>query len=160
MSVLERPPAPAIGPPPAPPSAKERRSALLWTGVAVGGIWVAVVLISVFAHDNVSGSEHEHVPLAAILTWIWGMLASRSVAVHVIRRLNTAGIGFAARVFAVAVLPIWLAATLVSLFTPDLVSGTDPTRTPLAALIAPVGALVLTQGVAQLLDAVQGGEDR
>ena len=31
---------------------------MLWTAAGVGGIWLAVVLISLFAPDMVSGSEH------------------------------------------------------------------------------------------------------
>ena len=34
------------------------------------GIWTAVVLISVLAPDLVSGSEHEHLPIAAFATWL------------------------------------------------------------------------------------------
>jgi hypothetical protein len=38
----------------------------------LGGIWIAVVVISVFAPDMVSGSEREHLPIAAFTTWFWG----------------------------------------------------------------------------------------
>jgi hypothetical protein len=43
---------------------------------AVVGLWVAVAAISVFAPDLISGSEQEHVPIAAITTWLWGTIAT------------------------------------------------------------------------------------
>ncbi len=45
---------------------------MLWTALGIGGIWVAVLLISLFAPDLVSGSEQEHFPLAAFTAWFWG----------------------------------------------------------------------------------------
>jgi hypothetical protein len=38
---------------------------MLWTAIGIAGIWVAVLLISLFAPDLVSGSEQEHLPVAA-----------------------------------------------------------------------------------------------
>jgi hypothetical protein len=59
-------------------SPEDRRAAtadpswMLWTAIGVGGIWVAVLLISLLAPDFVSGSEQEHLPIAAFTTWFWG----------------------------------------------------------------------------------------
>jgi hypothetical protein len=39
---------------------------------------------------------------------------------------------------------IWSAATLVSVFGPTNVTGSDPTTIPIAALIAPIVAMVAT----------------
>lgn len=146
--------------PPAPPSpvadALERRRAFIWTAVAIAGIWLAVAMISIFAPDNVSGAEHEHVPLAAILTWIWGVIASRNVLTAMVRRRRSAGIAGDARLLALAVVPIWAAATLVAVFAPVLVTGTDPTRFPIAAVVAPIAAMILTQMTTQLLLAFNG----
>jgi hypothetical protein len=50
-----------------------------WLARSVGGlagIWTAVVLISVLAPDLVSGSEQEHLPIAAFTTWLWGLVAT------------------------------------------------------------------------------------
>ena len=33
---------------------------MLWTAVGIGGIWVAVLLLSLLAPDLVSGSEQDH----------------------------------------------------------------------------------------------------
>ena len=45
---------------------------MLWTALGIGGIWVAVLLVSFSAPDLVSGSQHEHLPVAAFTTWFWG----------------------------------------------------------------------------------------
>lgn len=45
---------------------------MLWTAIGIGGIWVAVLLLSLLAPDLVSGSEQEHLPVAAFTTWFWG----------------------------------------------------------------------------------------
>lgn len=44
----------------------------------------------------------------------------------------------------VAVASIWLAVLLVSIFTPQLVIGTDPTRLPVAAMISPIFGVIVT----------------
>jgi hypothetical protein len=60
----------------------ERRSAMAdgswmaWTAAGIAGIWVAVALISVFAPDMVSGSEQQHLPVAAFGSWLWGLAAT------------------------------------------------------------------------------------
>jgi len=54
----------------------------LWMIGAIGAIvaiWLSVLLVSLFSPDLVSGSQQEHLPLAAIVTWISGALATRSV---------------------------------------------------------------------------------
>jgi hypothetical protein len=45
---------------------------MLWTAVGIGGIWTAVLLLSLLAPDLVSGSKQEHLPVAAFTTWFWG----------------------------------------------------------------------------------------
>ena len=134
-------------------SSAERNQAAAWTGVAIAAIWIAVTLISVFAPDLVSGTMQDHVPLAAILAWIWGVIASRSVATAVIRRRRSPGVGAAARLLAIAVSAIWAIATVVGVFGPEWVTGTDPTHLPISAIVAPIAALVLTELVTQLITA-------
>jgi hypothetical protein len=41
---------------------------MLWTAVGIGGIWVAVLLLSLLAPDLVSGSQQQHLPVAAFTT--------------------------------------------------------------------------------------------
>ena len=52
-----------------------------------------------------------------------------------------------------AIVVIWAAAAVVSVFTPPLETGSDPTTVPLAASIAPVAAIAATTmaGVATLV---------
>lgn len=45
---------------------------MLWTAIGIGGIWAAVVLISLLSPDMVSGSEQEHQKVAAFTSWFWG----------------------------------------------------------------------------------------
>jgi hypothetical protein len=112
--------------------------------IGFGSIWASVALVSLFAPDLVSGSEHEHLPLAAITVWIWGVVATGYLVllaqIRDERNLEAA----AWRNAAIAVTVIWLATAVVAIFGPDLVTGSDPTEVPLAALIAPPFAAVGT----------------
>ena len=49
-------------------------SRMAWTVAGVAVIWVAGALISIFSPDIVSGSEQEHLPVAAFVTWISGVV--------------------------------------------------------------------------------------
>ncbi len=135
-------------------------SRLLWLTIALGSIWLGVLLISVFSPDMVTGAYQDHLPMAAILAWIWGATATRSVLGVMVYRQSTqnsgpalwAGVGLATAV-------IWTAATLLSIFVPELVTGTDPTRLPLAAILTPIGAAVLTGTACQLTGALVEAPD-
>jgi membrane associated rhomboid family serine protease len=120
------------------------RSWMLWTALALATVWVGVILISVFAPDLVSGSQQEHLPLAAMTTWLWGLVGTAAVFIAMNRLRGDAErkpiwIGFAVAIFA-----IWLAGTLLSIFLPVMETGTDPTRLPLGAMITPLAAALLT----------------
>jgi hypothetical protein len=132
------------------PSASDRRSVLAegswmaWTGAGIAGIWVAVTVISVVAPDMVTGSEHEHLPVAAFTTWLWG-LVSTGAFVWAMGKLR----GKATRRpiwigLTVATLIVWLVATILSVTLPVVETGSDPTRIPIGAIVAPVAATVLT----------------
>src|SRR5688500_15811771 len=49
---------------------------ILWTAVWIGGIWIAVLLLSLLAPDLVSGSQQDHLPVAAFTTWFWGAVGT------------------------------------------------------------------------------------
>jgi hypothetical protein len=130
--------------------AEDRRAAtadlswMLWTAIGIGGIWVAVVLLSLLAPDLVSGSEQDHLPLAAFTTWFWGGVGTL-VFLWMMGRLR----GSARRQpiwigLSVATLAIWAVATVLGTTLPEMVTGTDPTRVPVAAIFAPAGAAMLT----------------
>lgn len=113
------------------------------TLTTIAGIWTAVVLISVFSPDLVSGSEQQHLPVAAFSTWIWG-IGSTVTALVGLARLR--GDPLRRRFWLLlsgVTIAIWGVATVVSLFAPSMVTGTDPTKVPLGALIAPFGAMVV-----------------
>ena len=118
---------------------------LRWGLAAVASIWLAVALISIFSPDLVSGSQQEHLPIAAFATWLWGSVATWLVMSALLRgRKNGSPQDIIPRVIAATTAAIWLVATLVSIFGPVMVTGSDPTRLPLAAIVAPVGAAVIT----------------
>jgi hypothetical protein len=132
------------------PSASERRSALAdgswmaWTAAGIAGIWVAVTVVSIGAPDMVTGSEQQHFPVAAVSTWLWG-LVSTGAFVWAMGKLR----GSATRRpiwigLTMAMLTVWLVATILAVSLPVVETGTDPTRIPLGALIGPMAATVLT----------------
>jgi len=111
----------------------------------MASIWVAVILISIFSPDMVSGSQQEHFPMAAFLTWFWGVLATLGVMfalLHGRKKPSSRAIG--PKVIATTTAVIWLVATFVSIFGPVMVTGSEPTRLPLVALLAPVAAAILS----------------
>jgi hypothetical protein len=117
---------------------------MLWTTIGIVGIWVAVVLISVFAPDLVSGSQQEHLPVAAVTTWFWGGIATVAFLWPMSRLRGDAAWRSTWVGLTVAVLVIWVVATILALTLPVFVTGSDPTRLPLGALFAPIGAAMLT----------------
>jgi len=117
---------------------------MLWTAIGIGGIWVAVLLISLFAPDLVSGSEQEHLPVAAFTAWFWGT-AGTVVFLWAMSRLRGSAMWRPAWMgLSVVTLAIWAVATILAITLPVFETGTDPTRIPFAALVAPVAAAMLT----------------
>lgn len=133
------------------------RSWMLWTAIGIGGIWVAVLLISLFAPDLVSGSEQQHLPVAAFATWFWGGIGTLILLWAMGRLRGSASwqpiwIGLS-----VAVLGIWALATILAITLPVMVTGTDPTRIPFAALFAPVASAMLTALVGAVANVFRHG---
>ena len=122
----------------------DRKSAFDSMAIALGGIWAAVLAISLLSPDMVSGSEQQNLPVAAFTTWIWGTVATFTVlsfcasAPHVPGRLELL------RPVAFGVAAVWLVAAAVSVLGPEMVTGTDPTRIPVCAFIAPIAATLIT----------------
>jgi hypothetical protein len=115
-----------------------------WTLAGIAAIWVAVTLISLFAPDMVTGSEQQHLPVGAFGAWFWG-LAATGAFFWGMGRLR----GNAARQpfwigLAVATTVIWGVATVLSITLPVYVTGSDPTRLPIGAMVSPVAAALLT----------------
>jgi len=139
------------------------RQRLIWTTVAIASIWLAVTLLSIFSPDFISGTEQEHIHIAAFGAWIPGAFASRSVLNEMLRRrkgkIDPKHIWAAVGLITAG---IWLAVMLVSIFVPRTETGSDPTRIPLGAIFAPiVGAIVtsLAFGYMRLLETASMEED-
>lgn len=125
-------------------SAMADGSWMAWTVAGVAVIWVAVALISVFSPDMVSGSEQEHLPVAAFATWISGVIGTGAflwmmgkLRGSVTRRPVWIGLS-------VTTMAIWTVATILSIVLPVVETGSDPTRLPVGAMVAPVAAAMLT----------------
>jgi hypothetical protein len=129
---------------------RDRRSAMAdgswmaWTVAGVAVIWIAVALISVLSPDMVSGSEQEHLPVAAFATWISGVVGTGAffwmmgkLRGSVTRRPVWIGLS-------VTTMAIWTVATILSIVLPVVETGSDPTRLPVGAMVAPVAAAMLT----------------
>lgn len=114
---------------------------LLWTLLALGGIWAAVTLVSLFSPDLVSGSEQGHIPIAAMFTWFWGVMATISVLNEMMRQSSSLKVWMG---ISISTLIIWLSVTLVSLLGPVMITGSDPTQIPIAAILAPIGGALVT----------------
>lgn len=122
-------------------------SAALAPGVAVTAIWVSTLLISIFAPDLVSGSQQEHLPIAGFTAWPWAAAATGYVLMAT--RVRDASDDPRAWLgFELSIVVIWAVVALAGIFAPELVTGSDPTRVPLAALVTPVAGLVATGFVA------------
>jgi hypothetical protein len=96
------------------------------------------------------------VPIVAITIWIWGAVATGFVLF---------GAAFPARDrmgrwgLPVAVLGIWGAVALVSIFAPTIVAGGDGTIVPVAGLFAPPAGAIAT-GFACLAAAWSAASER
>ena len=104
---------------------------------AVTVIWVSAALISVFAPDMVTGAQHDHLPIAAITVWIWAALATAYTLMSA-RQIP------AAPGLIVGVSAVWLAVAIAAVASPAMVTGTDPTTIPIAAMVVPIVGAVTT----------------
>ena len=117
---------------------------MAWTAAGIAGVWVAVVLISIFAPDMVSGSEQEHLPLPAMTTWVWGLITTGAFLWTMGKLRGNASrrpiwIGLT-----ITTLAVWVVATILSITLPVFETGSDPTQLPVGAMITPMAASMLT----------------
>jgi magnesium-transporting ATPase (P-type) len=130
---------------------------MLWTAIGIGGIWVAVLLISLFSPDLVSGSEQEHLPVAAFTAWFWGGVGTLILLLAMARLRGRASWQPIWVGLSVATLCIWAVATILAITLPVMETGTDPTRIPFAAIFAPVAAAMLTALAGAVANVFRGG---
>lgn len=114
-----------------------------WTLVALAAIWLGVLVTSFLAPDLVSGSQQEHLKVAALVNWLWGALATVSV-LRALRYRGTARDG-AWTTIGLGTAAIWIAVVVFTLLGPSVDTGSDPTTIPLSAIIAPVAGMLLTR---------------
>jgi hypothetical protein len=125
-----------------PPPAPTRDDRFLMVGIAAAAVWLSIGLSSLFTPDMITGTEQEHIPITALTMWLWGAIATGLI-------LMTGGMGRGLadgrwRALAAVSVAIWGVVAAASIWSPELVTGTDPTRIPIAALIAPVAGAIAT----------------
>lgn len=132
---------------------------MLWTAIGIGGIWVAVLIISLLAPDLVSGSEQEHLPVAAFTTWFWGGVGTLVFLWAMGRLRGDAGWRLTWIGLSVVTLALWALATILAVTLPVVETGSDPTRIPFAAFFAPVAAAMLTAIAGAVTSVFRRGPD-
>jgi len=115
-----------------------------WTAFGLAAVWLGDVAMSILAPDLVSGSQQEHLPLAALHTWIWGLIASIGLLWGMAKLRGSAARQRTWTGLAIAVALIWLGAVVLAVLLPVWETGSDPTRLPIGAIVAPIGAALLT----------------
>jgi hypothetical protein len=112
------------------------RDAASSPGLAVAAVWICSALLAVVAPDMVTGSEHEHPPIAAMTVWPWTFAATAYILMAA-RRTTSAWLVW-------SVVAIWVSVFVAGVAAPLMVTGTDPTEIPMAALLMPIGGALAT----------------
>ena len=123
------------------------RRNLAWVGVALGSIWVAVLIISLTSPELVYGEDRNTFPLIPAVTWLSGATATSYLLRALVTRHPSADDQRRAWIgIALAAVVIWSAVTVVCLILPtfSLELGDDSVLIPLGQLIAPAAGAVGT----------------
>ncbi len=121
---------------------------------AVAGIWVMVAAAGAVAPDFVSGSQHEHLKLVGGSAWIWGLVATAFVVLAVLQGVRLRVVNPAPWIaLAAGAVGVWAGVAFVCATGPVMVTGTDPTTFPYAAMGAPILGVFLTWFVGTLVKA-------
>ena len=114
------------------------------TAVALFAIWAAAIIAAVYSPDMITGSNHEHLQLAMFFAFPLAAVATGMVllAAGVSRRASEAPGPWT--VYALLTAIAWAGYAVASVFVSPMVTGTDPTTIPLAALIGPAFAVLVT----------------
>ena len=114
----------------------------MWIDVVSRPMTAVVVVVAMscvaalFAPNLVTGSDHEQLPLVALTIWPWTSAAVGYILMAGTRRDS--------RDLVVGVTVVWVAVAVLAVAVPAMVTGTDPTRIPIAALIVPPFGAVAT----------------
>jgi hypothetical protein len=139
QSTLERP-APEVAPTGERPRSEGR---FLFAGLSVAAIWLATLATVLWSPDMITGSMHEHLPMAAMTDWLYAAIATGLVLMAFSRRTRGATRSLWAGL-TVAVATIWGVVALASIYAPTFITGSDPTTVPIAVLVAPVAGMTAT----------------
>jgi hypothetical protein len=134
------------------PGAPWWRAALGAPSTAVTVIWLTTGLVSAFAPDMVTGSQQDHLPIAALSVWLWASLATAYTLMGASRTDSAIGL-------VVGISAVWTSVLIAAIGAPVMVTGTDPARIPMAVLVAPVVGAITT-GFLALHHATQRGSAR
>jgi hypothetical protein len=115
----------------------------VFAGTSVALIWIAAAMASIWSPDMITGSEHEHLAIAAFVDWFYAAIATGLVLMAFGRR-TLGGSRQLWTGFTVAVGSIWIVVALASIFAPSMVTGSDPTTIPIAAFAAPLAGVIAT----------------
>lgn len=140
------------------PAVRTSRSSASSTATALIGVWVFSGLIAVLSPDLVSGTEQEHIPVAAITIWFYAGLATAFVLLAAAVRGKVARAEPTPLMLGAITAGIWFVVAAASIFAPVMETGSDPTRVPIAALVAPIVGLVATAFVSIFVAGGGGSE--
>ena len=130
----------------------------MFAGLTVAGIWLATAAASVWSPVMITGVEHERLAVAAVIDWFPAAIASGLVLMAFSRRTRGASrslwLGFL-----IAIGSIWAAVACVSIFSPALVTGSDPTTVPIAVFAAPMGGVIATAFASVFVAGTPGGHE-
>jgi len=114
-----------------------------FAAMTVSAIWIALTAASLWSPDLISDTDRTHVPIAGFLDWIYAVIATGLVMMAFSRRTGDVGRSSWAS-FATLISAIWALVAVASIASPSLISGTDGTQVPIAALAAPLAGVLAT----------------
>ncbi len=118
----------------------------VWIWLSILGIWVSVLIMSMGSPDLQFGSDPVVIDVGIIMDWFWGLVGTVGVLrLTMFRRPTEAGWrqeNAYPWVF-VSVAALWLAAAIAAVSLPLFEWG-DDIIVPVAAIVAPIAAAMLT----------------
>jgi len=120
----------------------ERETRYVFVGLSATAIWLAIAAASIWSPDLVSGSERDHIPLAAMTDWLYAATATGLVLMAFARRSPGASRPLWTG-FTIAVAAVWLVVALASIFAPTI-DTSDATSVPITALVTPIAGVMAT----------------
>ena len=108
-------------------------------------VWLSALAVALWAPALVTGSEQSSFPVGALFAPLAALVATP----HVLRAVALSDADRPpGRRFVVGFLwALWGFAAVVAITSPETVTGSDPTRIPLAAMISPLVAFLVTRAL-------------